>query len=772
MKLNSLFVLFILFFSFNAFAVINHGEMNIYAVTTEGEGVSADLIIDIAPGTGKIFTSVEPLVGTSTQTTQKIAVNLGKRFNKDYADYDYFFQINSGVSEVTGPSAGAAMALLVASLLSDKPFPENVSVTGTITEEGFIGAVGGVYAKTKQAAKDGKELFLIPKGEALQTVKLEEGVKKINLIDYAPAEFGVKVLEVSDISEALDYAFSDLSKLDVNVEPAPPFPEFTPEPILVKEHLLPFKQITQDQLNETEKIISDAKKALSNSLIKNGSIIASLIELLENAEESFNQAKNLNESNYLYSAANYSFLAKINALTVKEISMNPELLESDSSALNEKLSELNEMIFELEQDLNQSVPANKFEWFVTAQERLSYAKQFVERLSSTHTVVVGGDKYDSEIVEILRVKDYEFAKSWFGIASAFYQSSQDDEFIVSVDLFEKEPDELIEKTQKILAGKKKSEAEDIYRRLDAAIQEKEMKWHLGSLFDAASAYGLVLGNSIDSTDSNTLKSDLTEKISLMRQEMNSSDKKFLWAEVYLDHAEYFLLSGNFYLDQGYGAEAIDSYKSGLSIALLAEQMFLASDKVKTQLSMHPELIFSGEHPAKQTAPSNDSGFNFSGTNSLTALFLAFILFLSFLVLSWEAFIHSKKHEEKKLHQIHAVNDLIQSLDESHAKGFVEKKHYEQKVNEYKTHLENLRKEVKDVSIKEEHLHTKRIALIDSIKSRINALKQHYFEGIIKKTKYEKEKSFLEGRLKSLEDELKKEETDSLGLKPELIDFDE
>jgi hypothetical protein len=397
---------------------------------------------------------------------------------------------------------------------------------------------------------------------------------------------------------------------------------------------------------------------------------------------------------------------------------------------------------------------------VTAQQRLSYAKQFVERISSTHTIVVGGDKYDAEIVEVSRVKDYEFAKAWYGIAEAFYQQSEEDEFISSIDLFENEMNSLIDGTESVLSGRPDSGAEDIHRRLLAAVEQKEKGWYLGSLFDAASAYGLVLGDSFNSTDSNTLKEELLEKISLLRNEMNSSDKNFLWAEVYLDHSEYFLLSGDFYLENGYGAEAIESYRSGLSIALLAEQMFLASNKVQVFLQNNPELISSKSqavYAPTKISEGKELEYYLSDKTMLTTIFLALILFLSFLVLFWEAFIHSKKHEDKKMRQIHHISDLLHSLDESHAKGLVKKDDYEKKRNEYRKHLNNLREKVKDVSIKEKHLHTKRIALIDSLKSRLNALKQHYSEGIIKKSKYEKEKDFLQERIKSIEEEVKNNE---------------
>ena len=116
MKKILLFICLILLFNY-AFAVIAHGEMKIYAVTTEGTGLSADLVIDLEPGTGKVWTDVEPLVGTTTQGAAKTAVNVAKNYSTEAGNYDYKFDIISNASLVEGPSAGAAMTLLTISLL-------------------------------------------------------------------------------------------------------------------------------------------------------------------------------------------------------------------------------------------------------------------------------------------------------------------------------------------------------------------------------------------------------------------------------------------------------------------------------------------------------------------------------------------------------------------------------------------------------------------------------------------------------------------------------
>ena len=45
------------------------------------------------------------------------------------------------------------MGLLTVSCLTDAKLPEYVSATGTLDNDGYVGAVGGVFAKAKKQQK-------------------------------------------------------------------------------------------------------------------------------------------------------------------------------------------------------------------------------------------------------------------------------------------------------------------------------------------------------------------------------------------------------------------------------------------------------------------------------------------------------------------------------------------------------------------------------------------------------------------------------------------
>ena len=61
------------------FAVIEKCSMPIFAVITgNGGAIKADLSLELKPGTGKVYSLVESLVGTSTQNTEKVQLKFPK----------------------------------------------------------------------------------------------------------------------------------------------------------------------------------------------------------------------------------------------------------------------------------------------------------------------------------------------------------------------------------------------------------------------------------------------------------------------------------------------------------------------------------------------------------------------------------------------------------------------------------------------------------------------------------------------------------------------
>ncbi|MBI5553135.1 MAG: hypothetical protein HY917_00155 [Candidatus Diapherotrites archaeon] len=737
-------VFFLLLLVSPVFAVLDHGQMNIYAVSEgDGGGVVASLLLDIKPGTGRIFTSVEPLVGTATQTTERTAVSVASRFFPKTKQYDYFFTIRSDrVSEVDGPSAGAAMTLLVTSMVLDKPLPSYVAITGTITPEGFVGPIGGVYAKARKASQTGIKLFMIPQGEAVQTVKLADGVKKVNLVDFGPKEMGLKIVEVRNIEQVMNYAFSSIESIDVNASDSNSLPVFVPKPIPLNPVVAPFKEVTQEELRGAQRELGLAKKAISGTLIEDSGTLAFLFELLDNAEETFQQAQALSESNYLYSAANFAFLAKINALTVKEIAMNPGLLNENSSELDSRIKDLEGSMAQLERDLNVLTQEN-LEWNITAQQRFMYAKTLLAKLKSTRTVVVGGDRYDSQSVQLKRVQDYFFVQEWLEISRQFYAHIpfRDSVRVQGTTAFDSVSEKFLSGAQELIAGQSEDQTEDIARRIAAAQAGMAEGWNLAALMDSASAYALALGDSsFQELDSNELHAALVKRVQELDQNLAASPPS-LWAQMYRDHAHYYLLSGEFFQEKGYGASAISAFRNGLTIALMAEQVHSVSQAVSAYYADHPELQVVSS--ARSTVPGKAAGTPDYSFSWLSILALVLVVGAVGIALFQAHF--RRPNVEKELA---GVESALNALDIDFVHKRVSPQEYESRrktLTDKRMHLAELHREHLQKVLTYDSLGASQI----SLQSRLHALRQHYSDGLVSREEYAAQKKSLEKGLHAL-----------------------
>lgn len=131
------------------------------------EGAMVTISVEVVPGKGRVLVQTTPLMGIVFQETANQAVALAVNHSRaDITKSDIIFSIlgPDEVSEIDGPSAGALMAVLLISVLEGFPLDENVTVTGTIDENGGIGPVGGVLEKAEAAAASGKTLLVLPEG--------------------------------------------------------------------------------------------------------------------------------------------------------------------------------------------------------------------------------------------------------------------------------------------------------------------------------------------------------------------------------------------------------------------------------------------------------------------------------------------------------------------------------------------------------------------------------------------------------------------------------
>ncbi|MCL4439779.1 MAG: ATP-dependent protease, Lon family, partial [Firmicutes bacterium] len=117
---------------------------------------------------------------------------------EDIGNYDIHVNIIGG-GRIDGPSAGVAIMSAILSSLQKRPIRQDLAVTGEISIQGQVKAVGGVFEKIYGAKQAGMSKVIIPK----------ENAKDVP-IDLK----GIEVILVGTANEAVEYLFEPF-----NVQP-------------------------------------------------------------------------------------------------------------------------------------------------------------------------------------------------------------------------------------------------------------------------------------------------------------------------------------------------------------------------------------------------------------------------------------------------------------------------------------------------------------------------------------------------------------------------
>lgn len=111
--------------------------------------------------------------------------------------YNFDLHINFiGGGKVDGPSAGTAIYLAVLSALKGKAIRQDIAVTGEISIQGRVKAVGGLHEKIHAARQAGIKKILIPHE---------------NREDLSTNWSGIEIIPISHIREAYSYVFGKSS---------------------------------------------------------------------------------------------------------------------------------------------------------------------------------------------------------------------------------------------------------------------------------------------------------------------------------------------------------------------------------------------------------------------------------------------------------------------------------------------------------------------------------------------------------------------------------
>jgi ATP-dependent Lon protease len=100
-----------------------------------------------------------------------------------------------------GPSAGAAITVAIYSLLNKKLIKNNIAITGEISLNGEITAIGGLDVKILGGIKSGITTFLYPKSNNKEYCEWKKKYEKKGKHD------SIKFIEISNIKDVLGHVF-------------------------------------------------------------------------------------------------------------------------------------------------------------------------------------------------------------------------------------------------------------------------------------------------------------------------------------------------------------------------------------------------------------------------------------------------------------------------------------------------------------------------------------------------------------------------------------
>ncbi len=129
---------------------------------------------------------------------------------------DVHIHVPDGATPKDGPSAGAAMATAIVSVLTGIPIRKDIAMTGEVTLRGRVTAIGGLKEKLLAALRSGVKVVLIPSENEKDLADIPENVKS-----------EMQIIPVSTMDEVLARALTrapvpiEWSEADARRSPSP-----------------------------------------------------------------------------------------------------------------------------------------------------------------------------------------------------------------------------------------------------------------------------------------------------------------------------------------------------------------------------------------------------------------------------------------------------------------------------------------------------------------------------------------------------------------------
>ncbi|MGC8587145.1 MAG: S16 family serine protease [Candidatus Micrarchaeia archaeon] len=280
------------------------GSASIHApavITSAEVGTLTTISLNVTAGSGEVTVTGPSSVGSSTISSARTAAAYASKYlGINENSYNFYYVIHDMNVSVSGPSAGLAFTVLAISALSHTPLISNFTLTGTISYNGSVGLIGGIYDKAGIAAEDKMNFIIAPFAD--------NGSLERFMYYITQQHYNIPIVMVANVSQALPYVYGLEQPRKMSYSIAENYNlRALPEANMscASCNLTAFSELTNFTLNFTRQAIEG--------------ISGNYSQLKSQMLNDMSQYSEIARKGYLYTAADDSFLTFINAFLLENV---------------------------------------------------------------------------------------------------------------------------------------------------------------------------------------------------------------------------------------------------------------------------------------------------------------------------------------------------------------------------------------------------------------------------------------------------------------------
>jgi len=389
---------------------------------------------------------------------------------------------------IGGPSAGAIMTVAVIALLENWTLDNGTVMTGMINPDGSIGPIGGIPYKIDAAHSVGATRFLIPKGQMTYTEMVTEyqDINGIiwqntypvtrNVSDYAMSNYGMQVIEVEDIDDALLF-FTGWT-----------FPvKESPDKITTEDYIVAMKPLATSLLTEAQISYQNASNLFNITTIPNrypNYYKNQVTDFLNNAADRLLDSVHWYDKEVYYTSTSKSFQSLIDAHFVSYTCQY--FSTQNQSSLVQSLINQTVQSYHDKSELAKTAPIHgivSLQCVGAAQQRINEAMSY---LSEANTSFHSND-YLTALYKVAYAQErIESVQWWLNISAPFHDSGA-----INSSMIDTLAEEYLDDAQQAIVyseiiisemGKTSSYLNDAKNLLETARSENENGFSAAALF--------------------------------------------------------------------------------------------------------------------------------------------------------------------------------------------------------------------------------------------------------------------------------------------------